>query len=338
MLRAVSTGLKALEKAIDPAEVLEIERKLESIEHAMRNTGLFKPEQVREANEGKIRARWKLGRLLAQIERAKHPGKGKVASASLTSLLKQIGLDRQTAMESQRIGAMPKPKLDKAFEPYRGTEDYITYRELIIYARPFWHQEKRKDNHARIVTQAAKAKAPDKLGPFALIYWDPPWTFETHTPEMTHRMPDDHYPTLTDQEIIDLKFHGQTIQQLAHKDCATFTWCTSSNLKRAIHVMESVGFEYRTHAIWDKEMIGLGLIFRNQHEVLLYGSRGNPPKPVELFSSVFRYPRGEHSAKPPEIRQMLERMYPHFTAENRVELFARGEIKGWTALGYEAAE
>ena len=103
---------------------------------------------------------------------------------------------------------------------------------------------------------------------------------------MTHRMPDDHYPTLTDEEIINITFNGQTIEQLAQDDAVMFMWCTSSNLKRAMAVMEAVGFEYKTHAVWDKGKIGLGYIFRNQHEMLLYGSRGNPPRPVELFSSV----------------------------------------------------
>ena len=57
MLRAVNAGLRALQAASTPEEVLDIERSLEFIEHAMRNTGLFKPEQVRQANEGKINAR-----------------------------------------------------------------------------------------------------------------------------------------------------------------------------------------------------------------------------------------------------------------------------------------
>lgn len=339
VLRMISAGLRALEKATDPEEVLDIERKLESIEHMMRSTGLFKSEQVREANEGKIRARWKLGRMLAKIERAKHPGKGKLASSGFTSVLGKLGLTKQTAVAVQRVGALPPPKLESTLAHYRGTEDFVTYNELITAARPFWHQEKRKDKHKRIVRQAAKAKlaAPAKLGPFALIYLDPPWTFETHTPDMTHRMPDDHYPVMTDEEIIDIEFFGQTIEQLAQDDCAMFMWCTSSNLKRALAVMEGLGFEYKTHAVWDKEVIGLGLIFRNQHEVLLYGSRGAPPKPIELLSSVFRYRRGKHSAKPPEIRQAIERMYPDFTADNRVEIFARGEIEGWSVLGHEAA-
>jgi N6-adenosine-specific RNA methylase IME4 len=338
MLRMVSDGLRDLKKANDPAEVLEIERRLESIEHAMRATGLFKPEQVREANEGKIKARHKLGRLLAMFVRGTGPGRGKKMSSGWTSFrayLKQLALNKTIAMDAQRIGAMPEQKLEKVLAQYRGTPDYMTYRELVIHARPFWHQEKRKDTHTRIVKGSKRVLG--KLGPFALYYWDPPWTFATHTPEMTHRMPDDHYPVMTDQEIIDIKFNGQSIEQMAHKDCAMFMWCTSSNIKRAIVVMEALGFEYKTHAVWDKGKIGLGLIFRNQHEVLLYGSRGKPPKPVKLFSSVFRYPRGKHSAKPPEIRKILEKMYPRFKEANRVEIFARGEAKGWTVLGHEAA-
>jgi hypothetical protein len=36
----------------------------------MRRTGLFKSDEIRVANEGKIRARWKFGKLLAKVERA----------------------------------------------------------------------------------------------------------------------------------------------------------------------------------------------------------------------------------------------------------------------------
>jgi len=335
--------MKALEISSDPAEVVEIGRKLEAIEGAMRATGLFKPDQIREANEGKFRARWKLGKLLAQVEKGTGPGRGKKISRSEKSLMaryKEWALDKTRASEAQRIGAMPEPKLEGALAKHRGTEEFMTFRELILYARPFWHQEKRVMNHQRIVKQAAKAKLPGMLGPFSLMYWDPPARFETHTPDMTHRMPDDHYPTLTDDEIINIMFDGHSIVDLAHKDCSTFMWCTSANLKRSITMLEAVGFEYKTHAMWDKGMIGTGYIFRNQHEVLLYGTRGNPPMPVELHSSVFsgkKFKRGKHSEKPDEVRKILERMYPHYKAENRVELFARGEVKGWTVLGYEAA-
>ena len=67
----------------------------------MRQTGLYPSDDIRLANEGKILARWKLGRALAQVEREK-PRPGKTTSAGLTQLLDRIGLDKQTAMEARR--------------------------------------------------------------------------------------------------------------------------------------------------------------------------------------------------------------------------------------------
>ena len=34
--------------------------------------------------------------------------------------------------------------------------------------------------------------------------------------------------------------------------------------------------------------------------------------------------------------QAIEKMYPDFDAQTRLELFARGDIKGWTTYGFEA--
>jgi hypothetical protein len=62
-----------------------------------------------------MRARWKLGQLLAEIDRATHPGKGKVMLSGLTSLLKRLGLTRPTALAAERIGSLPDEELDKAF-------------------------------------------------------------------------------------------------------------------------------------------------------------------------------------------------------------------------------
>jgi N6-adenosine-specific RNA methylase IME4 len=151
------------------------------------------------------------------------------------------------------------------------------------------------------------------------------------------RLPDEHYPVLTDQEIIDFRIHDRTIPEISAKDCALFLWCTSSNLARALDVMQrGWGFTYKSQAVWDKMQTGTGLIFLNQHEVLLYGTRGNPPKPLYMPPSVFRAKRGRHSAKPPEVRATLERMYPSFNADTRIEMFCRGRFDGWTCEGHEA--
>jgi hypothetical protein len=44
------------------------------------------------------------------------------------------------------------------------------------------------------------------------------------------------------------------------------------------------------------------------------------PGPQYQPPSVFHYPRGVHSAKPPEIRTAIEKMYPAFDAHTRLEL------------------
>jgi N6-adenosine-specific RNA methylase IME4 len=333
-MRDAAAALAVVEKSRDPEKIIEAERRLETLEHMMRQTGLFKSEEIRVANDGKLRARWRLGQLLAKVERAKAPGKGKMASASLTSLLGHLRLDKQTAVDAQRIGTLPANEFEKALKPYRGSDYFVTFTDLLRIARPYWYKESRKRKHRKIHQGATALVA--SFGPFPLIYADPPWRFEIYSEKGQDRTPDQHYPTLGDQDIIDFSINGQRMSEVAHKDAALLLWCTSSNLKRALAVMEGWGFEYKASAVWDKEKTGLGLVFRNQHELLLYGTRGAMPGPQHQPPSVFRFPRGEHSAKPPEIRKEIERMYPDFDAETRLELFARETVDGWTAYGYES--
>ena len=101
--------------------------------------------------------------------------------------------------------------------------------------------------------------------------------------------------------------------------------------------MESWQFEYRTNAVWDKQMIGMGYWFRGQHELLLVGVRGDVPRPEEStrVSSVIASKRTQHSEKPIQVYEIIEAMYPQFTKRHRCELFARAERKGWSCWGNE---
>ena len=193
----------------------------------------------------------------------------------------------------------------------------------------------RERRHAEIKEKATRVQTA-VAGHFALIYADPPWVFETYSPRGQDRGPAQHYPVLTDDEIKAFTVSGRTISDIAYKDSALFMWCTSSNLLRALAVLEAWGFTYKTQAVWDKKKSGTGQIFLNQHEVLLYGSRGSIPAPTKIFPSVFSVERGRHSEKPQEVRKALERMYPHFNADTRIELFARQKVEGWTVDGYES--
>ena len=64
-------------------------------------------------NETRFEARWRLGQLLAKIERrAGRFNLSRTETNSFRAYLKQLGLDKSRANECQRIAAIPADKLD----------------------------------------------------------------------------------------------------------------------------------------------------------------------------------------------------------------------------------
>jgi N6-adenosine-specific RNA methylase IME4 len=342
LINPVAVAAEAHQKLLataDPAEIRKIEATLDAAENLMRATGLYPLDEMRPVNEERMRARWCLGLALSSFVRGTpFPGSATM-SAGLTSFrafLKELELDRQTAMEAQRIAALPDDVLTKAFEQWRNRPDLLHYTDLISISRPYWFKVNREARHRRIRAAAAGKMVLERPGPFPLIYADPPWSFDVYSEMGKENSPDRHYPTLTDEQIMEFEVAGIPVSEVAHDDAALLLWCTSSNEKRAFEIMEAWGFEYKSQAVWDKCRTGMGYVFLNQHEVLLYGTRGNIPAPQVQHPSVFKYPRGEHSAKPPEIRTAIEQMYPNFDEHTRLELFAREKVEGWTSYGFEA--
>lgn len=166
-------------------------------------------------------------------------------------------------------------------------------------------------------------------GKYSLIYADPPWRYEHVKTES--RAIENHYPTMALDEICALP-----IPEICHDDAVLFMWATSPKLAESMEVLEAWGFTYRTCAVWDKEKIGMGYYFRQQHELLLVATRGSPavPEPSDRVSSVIRARREEHSKKPALLYELLESMYPHSA---RIELFCRESRPGWAAWGNQVA-
>jgi len=77
------------------------------------------------------------------------------------------------------------------------------------------------------------------------------------------------------------------------------------------------------------------LIVRENLELLLIASRGNPvaPAPGQQFPSLIVTPRGEPSEKPELFAEMIERLYPTVP---KLEMFARKPRgDGWDCWGNE---
>jgi N6-adenosine-specific RNA methylase IME4 len=146
------------------------------------------------------------------------------------------------------------------------------------------------------------------------------------------RSADNHYPT-SSLEVIK----SRPVADIAADDCALLLWATVPMLPQALEVMAAWGFAYKSHAVWMKDQIGTGYWFRNQHELLLLGTRGNIPAPAmgDQFRSALAYPLGEHSAKPPFAHEIAEAYWPSL---GKIELNARIRRPGWDAWGLEAPD
>lgn len=159
---------------------------------------------------------------------------------------------------------------------------------------------------------------------------DPPWQYDFATTDS--RKIENQYPTATPEEIgTHLREWGPELAE----NCVLFMWATAPKLKEALQVMALWGFEYKTHAVWDKERMGMGYWFRGQHELLLVGTRGNlsPPDSKRRVSSVFREKRdNKHSKKPTCVYTAIERMFPKVP---KFEMYQRDPRDGWLGGGNE---
>lgn len=169
-----------------------------------------------------------------------------------------------------------------------------------------------------------------KLRRFVVIYADPPWRYENPPMGGSNRSIENHYPTMELEEICALP-----VGDIAHENSVLFLWATSPKLYECMKVLDAWGFVYRTDMVWIKDKIGMGYHVRGRHESLLIAKRGELPPPAaeDRPDSVIEAPRLEHSAKPPVLYDIIDRMYP---GVRKLEMFQRAPRKGWCGWGNQA--
>jgi N6-adenosine-specific RNA methylase IME4 len=125
------------------------------------------------------------------------------------------------------------------------------------------------------------------------------------------------------------------VGSLATDTAVLFMWTTAPHLRESFDALAAWGFAYKTNIVWAKDKIGLGYFVRNQHELLIVAARGDMPCPLPANRpfSVISAPRREHSRKPDEAYELIERMYPELP---KIELFARSAREGWATWGNQA--
>ena len=176
-----------------------------------------------------------------------------------------------------------------------------------------------------IQKEVKKVDIEDISETFDVIYADPPWRYDFA--ESSNRKIENHYTTMQTSDIAKMKVPSK-------ENCVLFMWATAPKLLEALDVMKSWGFTYKTHAIWDKEKIGMGYWFRGQHELLMVGVKGkvSPPQASIRISSIIKEQRSKHSRKPDCVAEYIELA---FYDKSKVELFCREPRNGWYSYGNE---
>lgn len=189
---------------------------------------------------------------------------------------------------------------------------------------------------------------------YKIIYCDPPWSFETYSDKGKDRSAENHYQTMTLEDIKKLP-----IKNIADTDAMLFMWVTFPLLDKSFEVMKAWGFTYKTCAFnWIKAnktadltkinvqkdiKMNLGYYTRanselcllaenEQTDLVLLGRKGKTlPRKSKAVRQVIISNIREHSRKPDEVYKGIEDLFdgPY------IELFARNERENWDCWGLE---
>jgi N6-adenosine-specific RNA methylase IME4 len=194
------------------------------------------------------------------------------------------------------------------------------------------------------------AALPGTPSGWSCIAADPPLHFLTWSHKGQGRAPSRHYGTLAPEDVMTLP-----VRSVVAPSAWLFLWTTGPHLESAFKIMNAWDFEYSgigfcwlklrkglsvgphlvSTADLDREFFfGLGKTTRHNLELCLLGKRGKPKRLSASVREVIVAPVREHSRKPDEFYDRVER----FCAGPRLNLFGRESRPGWTVYGDEATK
>lgn len=173
---------------------------------------------------------------------------------------------------------------------------------------------------------------------YSTVYADPPWRFQNRTGKVA---PEN--KKLNRYETMELDaIKALPVSQIITEKSHLYLWVPNALLPDGLEVMKAWGFEYKGNIVWEKvrkdgqpDGRGVGFYFRNVTEILLFGIHGDNNRtlaPARSQVNLIRTQKREHSRKPDEIIPIIENCSPG----PFIELFARGDRKGWAMWGNQA--
>lgn len=167
---------------------------------------------------------------------------------------------------------------------------------------------------------------------YDIIYADPPWDYGGQTQHSGTKNSNSgsaikHYPTMTVDKMLE------QITVPAADNSLLFMWTSSPHLNQAIHLGEGWNFRYSTVAfVWNKCALNPSFYTMSETELCLVFKRGKIPTPRGSRNErqLVSERRRQHSRKPDQVRERIERMFP---TQSRLEMFARTRTPNWDCIG-----
>jgi N6-adenosine-specific RNA methylase IME4 len=350
-MNLIATYDRAFAALTDGLKAMSVDKALASRD----DLGLIKlrAKQVRDrellakATEFEMRVTRRLGELLDAARQAGHlregtgrPSKLEAGAALPPATLKEIGVDKKLSVMAQRAAALDVADFE---DVVREMHTRMASGKAIL-VDPIQHHEKSAELDGRRAAHAARTVnggTVKDLGELALsgkrfgsIGSDPQWKFLTRSAEGDGRSANVHYKT---EEVDRIK--QLPVGELAAENSAFYMWAVDWCLQDALDLIAHYGFKHITTAFtWAKLNasgvgwhMGQGYWTRANPEVCLFATKGNPKRLYADVEQLIVAPVMEHSRKPDEYLDCIERL----TEGDYLELQARRPRKGWTSWGDE---
>ena len=282
------------------------------------------PDMERWVAEIRLRARRRIGELSAALETAPNQHARSGGGTTKVEALAAAGISKTEAHRCEQIARVPVA----AFEAYVATAAGAGKTDTADEVVRLVAKGERK-SAVTTLADAATVKTSDLAAltsrgmKFGTVMADPPWIYGNQS---TRGATSDHYVGMSVDEIAALP-----VAELAADAAHLHLWTTNAFLFESKRIMEAWGFEYRSCFVWVKPQIGMGNYWRVSHEFMLFGIRGSCPFADRSLRSWGEFSRGKHSAKPDQIRALVEKASPG----PRLELFGRRPAPGWVVWGNE---
>lgn len=220
---------------------------------------------------------------------------------------------------------------DTNFKEWVPANCAFSYEMAARYMRTYRDRVKIRAASAASLRQALRLTAkkrkrrkspPLPKGKFDVILADPPWQYSYS--QSDSRSIEAHYESMSTDDLCELEVGDRLAD-----NAVVYLWATAPKLPEALRVADAWNLTYKTNAIWDKQIDGMGYWFRGRHELLLVLTAGDfsPPEESLRSSSIFSERRRAHSEKPEVVYSLIESLFPD---GQRLEMFGRRERQDWT--------